>query len=85
MILECRIYKQIPQETEIINHDDLVVQFLAKMMDFTPQQMHFFDESSVIYTSGKQKVGRENSSKSTGTTWHYLRVSAPLFATLQCE
>ncbi|XP_033746893.1 uncharacterized protein LOC117332118 [Pecten maximus] len=51
---------KIPQETERVNHDDLVVRYLAKMMEFTPQQMHFFHESSVLTTSGNRAYGHSD-------------------------
>ncbi|XP_033729650.1 uncharacterized protein LOC117318803 [Pecten maximus] len=51
---------KILQETERVNHDDLVVRYLAKMMEFTPLQMHFFDESSVLTTSGNRAYGHSD-------------------------
>lgn len=49
--------QQTPEETLKPNHDDTVIRFLAKMMSYTPQQMHFFDEASVISTSGNRTYG----------------------------
>lgn len=54
---------QIPEETTRPNHEDTVTRFIAKMTNFTPQQMHFFDEASVISTSGNRSYGHSTIGK----------------------
>jgi hypothetical protein len=54
-----KIVQSVPTETETARHDQVINNYLAEIMNYRPQQIHFFDECSVIKTAlitGKPKI-----------------------------
>ena len=43
--------------SEIKNQDDILDVFLSETLDYNPRNIHFFDEASVIRTSGNRTYG----------------------------
>jgi transposase len=52
-----KIIQSVPKETESANHDQAVNTYFAELMNYTPHQIHFFDECSVTKTAGNRKYG----------------------------
>jgi transposase len=52
-----KIVQSVPAETETARHDQTINTYFAEVMNYRPQQMHFFDEASVIKTAGNRKYG----------------------------
>ena len=52
-----KIVQQQPVETQTAAYDRRTDEFIARMLQYTPKQMHFFDEASVIQTSGNRRYG----------------------------
>ncbi|KAK3101230.1 hypothetical protein FSP39_014514 [Pinctada imbricata] len=52
-----KIIEQIPRETTSAHHDTLVNNFMSSILLYKPEQIHFFDECSVVRTSGNSRYG----------------------------
>ena len=52
-----KILRQIPAETDRPDVQEKVVRYLADVCDIDAKNMHFFDESSFVKTSGNRKRG----------------------------
>lgn len=51
--------RKVPAETRTAAHENRVTAFIARAtcMNFIPQQLHFFEETSVVKTAGNRKYG----------------------------
>ena len=47
----------VPAETLRPQHDDIVKNFLASLLVYDHRQIHFFDEASIVTTSGNRTCG----------------------------
>jgi hypothetical protein len=52
-----KIVQSIPKESLTDANDNKIQMFLAAAMQYRPEQLHFFDEASVVQTSGNRKYG----------------------------
>ncbi|XP_060084051.1 uncharacterized protein LOC132563309 [Ylistrum balloti] len=50
-----KLVQSVPTETK--NHDQTIENFIARAMQFSPEQLHFFDEASVVRTAGNRRYG----------------------------
>ena len=55
--------QKIPKETITPEHERSVGQFFAKLLQYRPCQLHFFDEASVVRTSGNRIYGHAERGK----------------------
>lgn len=52
-----KVVQKIPSETTTERFEDQFEHFLAQVLSYKPEQLHFFDEASVIRTDGNRKWG----------------------------
>ncbi|KAK3101533.1 hypothetical protein FSP39_004273 [Pinctada imbricata] len=52
-----KIMEQVPHETTSDHHDTLVNNYMSSILTYKPEQIHFFDECSVVRTSGNRRYG----------------------------
>ena len=52
-----KIVQQQPVEIQTAAYDRRTDEFIARLLQYTPKQMHFLDEASVIQTSGNRRYG----------------------------
>lgn len=52
-----KIIQPVPAETRTLAYENKLDAFMAQVLNFTPEQLHFFDEASVVRTSGNRKYG----------------------------
>ena len=52
-----KIIQQIPIEATTDRHDTLFTNFLSEILLYRPEQIHFFDECSIVGTAGNRRYG----------------------------
>ena len=52
-----KVLQQVPSETTSDRHEALLNNFLSAILVYNPNQIHFFDECSIIRTSGNRRYG----------------------------
>ena len=62
-----KILRRIPVETNRTDIEEKLLTYLADICEIDINNMHFFDESSVVRTSGNQKRGHSAISDSQHT------------------
>jgi hypothetical protein len=79
-----KIIQSVPMETESANHDRAVNAYFADIMNYTPQQIHFFDECSIVKTAGNRKYGHAPKGETAVEVQRYAS-SATLTLNLVCS
>ena len=52
-----KVIQQLPSEAMTARNDILLQQYMASLSTYKPEQIHFFDECSVVRTAGNRKYG----------------------------